>query len=57
MTTLGHRGSVKERVVKPGRKDRLLVIISTRLKSDREGGSSSSEHPVVEMTWRLRPVI
>lgn len=57
MTTLGHQGSVKERVVKPGRKDRLLVIISMRLKSDREGGSPSSEHPVVEMTWRLRPVI
>ena len=57
MTTLGHRGSVKERVVKPGRKDRLLVIISMRLKSDREDRSSGYEHPVVEMRWRLRPVI
>ena len=57
MTTLGHRCSVKERAVNPGRKDRQLVIISMRLKSDREGGSPSSEHPVVEMTWQLRPVI
>jgi hypothetical protein len=35
----------------------LLVIISMRLKSDRDGGSSSSEHHIVKMTWRLRPVI
>ena len=57
MEILGPRFSVKERVVNPGRKDRPLVIISMRLKIDREGLSLSSEHLVVEMTWQLRPVI
>ena len=37
--------------------DHLLVIISMRLKSGQDGRSSSSVHPVVELTWIVCPVI
>ena len=54
---LAHWCFVKKMVLNPGRIDQMLVIISMRLKSGQDGRSSSSVHPVLDMTWMVCPVI